>query len=101
MLKGLSLDRAWRISVGEHKPSRSAQQNRYLWGVIYKTILDAGHLQGWDTDDLHEYLLGEWSGCRVLKDLAASACVRGSAPVRSPKRNSLLTSISFNARWPS
>lgn len=67
MLKGLGLDRAWRISVGEHKPSRSHQQNRYLWGVIYKTILDAGQLQGWDANDLHEYLLGEWSGWEVIE----------------------------------
>lgn len=67
VLKGLGQDRAWRISVVEHKPSRSHQQNRYLWGVIYRTILDAGQLEGWDPDDLHEYLLGEWSGWEVIE----------------------------------
>lgn len=67
VLQGLSQDRAWRVSVAEHKPSRSMQQNRYLWGVIYRTILDSGQLQGWDAEDVHEYLLGEWSGWEVLQ----------------------------------
>lgn len=67
LLQGLSQDRAWRVSVAEHKPSRSMQQNRYLWGVIYRTILDSGQLQGWDAEDVHEYLLGEWSGWEVLQ----------------------------------
>jgi hypothetical protein len=67
VLKKLTLDRAWRISIVEHKPKRSDNQNRYLWGVIYKTILDAAHLQGWDAEDLHEYLLGEWGGWEVLE----------------------------------
>lgn len=67
VLGALTHDKAWRISVCEHKASRSQQQNRYLWGVIYKTILEAGQLQGWDADDLHEYLLGEWSGWEVIE----------------------------------
>lgn len=90
VLKGLSLDRAWRISVGEHKPSRSAQQNRYLWGVIYKTILDTGRLQGWDADDLHEYLLGEWSGWEVLEGF-------GKKRLRPVRRSSVLTKEEFSA----
>lgn len=66
VLNALPQDRAWRIQVSENKPKRSEQQNRYLWGVVYRTILDAGQLQGWDAEDVHEYLLGEWSGWEVV-----------------------------------
>lgn len=90
MLKGLSIDRAWRISVGEHKPSRSAQQNKYLWGVIYKTILEAGQLQGWDADDLHEYLLGEWSGWEVIEGF-------GRKRMKPIQRSSTLNKEQFSA----
>lgn len=90
VLKGLSLDVAWHISVGEHKPSRSAQQNKYLWGVIYKTILDAGQLQGWDADDLHEYLLGEWSGWEVIEGF-------GRKRMKPIQRSSTLNKEQFSA----
>jgi hypothetical protein len=67
LLASLPMDRAWRISVGEHKRRRSNQQNRYLWGCVYATILKAGQLQGWDAEDLHDYLLGEHFGWEVLE----------------------------------
>jgi hypothetical protein len=90
MLQGLPMDRAWRISVAENKPSRSQQQNKYLWGVIYKTILDAGQLQGWDADDLHEYLLGEWSGWEVIEGF-------GRKRMKPIQRSSTLTKEQFSA----
>jgi len=90
VLKGLSQDRSWRISVAENKPSRSQQQNRYLWGVIYKTILDAGQLQGWDADDLHEYLLGEWSGWEVIEGF-------GRKRMKPIQRSSTLNKEQFSA----
>lgn len=89
-LKGLSQDRAWRINVGEHKPSRSQQQNKYLWGVIYKTILEAGQLQGWDADDLHEYLLGEWSGWEIIEGF-------GRKRMKPVQRSSTLNKEQFSA----
>ena len=67
VLKSLSQDRAWRVSIVEHKPKRSDQQNRYLFGVVYKTILDSGQLQGYDVDDVHEYFLGEFGGWEVIE----------------------------------
>lgn len=88
-LKGLAQDRAWRISVAENKPSRSQQQNKYLWGVIYRTILDAGQLQGWDAEDVHEYLLGEWSGWEVIEGF-------GRKRMKPVRRSSNLTKEQFS-----
>ena len=67
VLSGLSTDKAWLVQIGEHKPSRSQQQNRYLFGVVYKTILETGQLQGWELEDIHEFLLGEFSGWETLE----------------------------------
>ncbi len=64
-LSELSLDQTWSLYVKENKITRSEQQNRYLWGLVYKTI--AAHLQGWDAEDIHEYCLGEWSGWETVE----------------------------------
>lgn len=58
---------AWRVEIHEHKPRRSDAQNRYLWGVVYPTILKAGRLDGWEATDAHEYLLGEHFGWETLE----------------------------------
>jgi hypothetical protein len=83
-LKGLSQDRAWRVSVAEHKPTRSDQQNRYLWGCVYPSILKAGGetLAGWTTDELHEYLLGEHFGWEIISGFG----VRRRRPIRRSSR---------------
>jgi hypothetical protein len=41
------------------KPRRTEQQNRYLWGVVYRTI--SGET-GNEVNDLHDYFLGEFFG---------------------------------------
>ena len=49
------------------KSVRSLEQNAYLWGVCYKTILDHSLAeQGWRAEDLHEYFLGEMYGWQSL-----------------------------------
>jgi hypothetical protein len=88
VLASLSPEKAWRVSIAEHKSLRSQQQNRYLWGVIYKTILEAGVLEGWDAEDLHEYLLGEWSGWEVLEGF-------GKKRMRAVRRSSALNRTEF------
>lgn len=90
VLKGLTLDKAWRISIGEHKPSRTLAQNRYLWGVIYPTILKSGNLPGWDLADVHEYLLGEWSGWEVIEGF-------GRKRMKPIQRSSSLNKEQFSA----
>ncbi len=47
---------------------RSTEQNAYLWGVVYETILEHGlRDQGWRNDDLHEYFLGEFHGWKTIE----------------------------------
>ena len=58
----LDRNKAWRVEVHEQRPTRSSAQNRYLWGVCYPSIIAAGKLEGWSSDDLHEYFLGEHFG---------------------------------------
>jgi len=41
-LAALPHDCAWRVELHEHKPLRSQQQNRFLFGVVYETILKQG-----------------------------------------------------------
>ena len=90
VLSKLPMDRAWTLDLKEFKPRRSDQQNRYLWGVVYGTILKAlgPSLQGWDSTDLHEYLLGEWAGWERLEGL-------GRVRLRPVKRSSRLSKVEF------
>lgn len=67
-LTALPLDKAYRVEVSEYRPRRTDQQNRYLFGVVYPTILEAGGeaLGGWTAADLHEHFLGEHFGLESL-----------------------------------
>lgn len=66
-ISALSIDKAWHICVKEWKGTRSQNQNRYLWGVCYETIIREGGeaMQGWTKDDLHEFFLIEHFGHEV------------------------------------
>jgi hypothetical protein len=78
----------YRVTVEEAKPVRSNNQNRYLWGSVYPTILAAGKLDGWENTDVHEYLLGEWSGWESVVHFGHSS----QHPIR---RSSKLTKLEF------
>lgn len=86
VLSALAKDKAWKITIAEAKPTRSHEQNAYLWGVVYVAILQ--HLPGWDADDVHEYCLGEWSGWETLEGF-------GRRRLRPVRRSSKLTTIEF------
>ena len=75
--------------MDEHKPRRSENQNRYLWGVVYPTILKAGHLDGWHAEDLHEFFLGEHFGWETLDGM-------GRKRVKPLKRSAKLTKQEFS-----
>jgi hypothetical protein len=88
VLASLSPEKAWRIEIGLHKERRTQQQNRYLFGVVYRTILDAGALQGWETEDLHEYMLGKWGGWERVEGF-------GKVRLRPVRRSSTLNKAEF------
>jgi hypothetical protein len=89
-LESLSTDKAWRIEIREQKATRSDAQNRFLWGVAYPTVLEAGGeaLAGWEAEDLHEYFLGECYGWETLEGM-------GRKRVRPIRRSSRLSKTEF------
>lgn len=60
------MEMPYRVKVSKGG-KRSLEQNAYLWGVCYETIL-AHELreQGWTAADLHEYFLGEFHGWQEI-----------------------------------
>jgi hypothetical protein len=86
-LSALPNDTAWKVTVAEWKRTRSNEQNAYLWGVVYRTILQ--HLPGWDADDLHEYFLGECFGWETLEGL-------GRKRLKPVRRSSRLSTTEFS-----
>ena len=56
-----------KVTVDIARKRRSDEQNRYLWGCVYPTILQSGQLAGWTAEDLHEYLLGEIYGWETVE----------------------------------
>jgi hypothetical protein len=87
-LELLSKDGAktWKVEIGEHEQTRSNEQNRYLWGVVYPIILAS--LPGWDADDVHEYFLGEHYGWETLEGL-------GRKRLKPLRRSSKLSTKEF------
>ena len=87
-LLNLPPDKAWKIEVKEQRRTRSDQQNRYLWGVCYATLLNESALDGWDAKDLHEYFLGEHFGWETIEGF-------GRKRMKPIRRSSKLNTIEF------
>lgn len=83
-------DQSWQVTVEPFKRPRTNQQNAYLWGVVYPTVIEAGGetLRGWTAEDLHEYFLGEIYGWEVLAGM-------GRKRMKPVKRSSRMTKIEF------
>lgn len=78
-----------KVVVEEAKKRRSDEQNRYLWGCVYPTILQAGQLQGWTAEDLHEYFLGEVFGWEQVTGF-------GRKRLRPIRRSSGMSTVEFS-----
>lgn len=74
------------VTIRQRLSKRTNQQNRYLFGVCYPTILE--RLQGWDKDDIHEFCLGEWGGWEIVEGFGK----RRQRPIR---RSSKLSKLEF------
>lgn len=86
LLASLPLDKAYRVEIAEHKARRSDQQNRYLFGVVYRELLKA--LPGWDISDIHDYCLGECFGWETIEGF-------GRKRLKPLKRSSRLNKVEF------
>ena len=91
MVSRLDPAQSWQITVEAFKPKRSDQQNAFLWGVVYPSILEGGgeSLRGWTTTDLHEYFLIEAFGSEVIEGFGR----KRHKPIR---RSSKLTKQEFS-----
>lgn len=47
------------VEIREWKPTRSSEQNAYLFGVCYSMLADA---KGYDVNDIHEWMCGQHFG---------------------------------------
>lgn len=84
--------RAWpgqrvKVTVELYRKKRSLEQNSYLWGVVYPTMLREGG-DGWTADDIHELMLGEWGGWEVID-------LYGQKRKRPKRRSSKLNTTDF------
>lgn len=92
---GEQLGKEWEkpqlVTVEPVKSVRSLEQNAYLWGVCYRTILEEGGLgeQGWRAEDLHEYFLGECFGWETLEGF-------GRKRLRPVRRSSKMSKTEFS-----
>jgi len=81
-------DMPYRVKITKGG-KRSLEQNAYLWGVVYETILTSGLKdQGWRADDLHEWFLGECYGWKTLDGF-------GRKRMKPLKRSSGRTKMEF------
>jgi len=81
-------DTPYRVEI-KAGGGRSLEQNRYLWGVVYETILDAGlREQGWRNSDIHEFFLGECFGWQELGGM-------GRKRLKPLKRSHSLNKVEF------
>lgn len=78
------------VTIEAFKPRRSEQQNSFLWGVVYPSILEGGGeaLRGWSKEDLHEYFLIEMWGSEVIEGF-------GRKRHKPIKRSSKMTKTEF------
>ncbi len=89
MVRQLDESRAWVVTVEEFRRPRTNQQNAFLWAVVYPCVIEAGNLEGWTPNDLHEYFLGECFGWETLEGM-------GRKKVKPVKRSSRLNKQEFS-----
>lgn len=72
------------------KSRRSNDQNALLWALYSDAIAKGGEtLGGWTTEDIHEYMLGEYHGWKVHEAF-------GEKRKKPIKRSSRLTKMEFS-----
>jgi hypothetical protein len=72
------------------KSKRSNDQNALLWALYSDALKQGGEtLGGWTTEDIHEYMLGEYFGWQVCEAF-------GRKRQKPVKRSSRLTKMEFS-----
>ncbi len=85
-LSGIDPARAWELIVRPAKRSRSSAQNAYERGVCCVLLAKA---VGYDPDDVHDLLCGQWWGWKQVKCPRTPSNPRGvkDVPIRTTTTN--------------
>lgn len=91
MIRDLDTEKSWQVSIEEVKPKRSLNQNAFLWGVVYPSLLESGGnmLEGFTAQDLHNFFLAEMWGTETLSAF-------GKTWTRPARRSSTMTKQEFS-----
>jgi hypothetical protein len=73
-----------RVTASKYVRRRTLEQNSYLWGVVYPTMLREGgeQLRGWTAEDLHRLMLMKHFGSELL----TLSDARMARPVRTSSK---------------
>ena len=86
-----------RVTVAKYVKKRSSEQNSYLWGYVYPTILKEGgeSLSGWTAEDLHQLFLGRHFGFEVIEGFGEKRKrpIRGSSGLSTVEFQDFVASI--------
>jgi len=80
LLRSLDDSIRWDVSAKPKKNTRSADQNAYLWGVVYALL---ERETGQRKEDWHDYFLGRHFGTEVVRGLDGEEFQR---PIRRSSR---------------
>jgi hypothetical protein len=91
----LERDKAYDVYFSDKKPIRTMAQNRYLWGVVYKTLSDA---LGYEVEEIHE-LCKHKHALRTAFDLQARGIVEVPMSTRMMDTKQMTEYIDKIRRW--
>lgn len=88
-ISALSPQCSWVIELKKFQRRRSTDQNALLWKIYSKILESCGEeLRGWTKEELHDFMLGSWSGWERLEGF-------GMKRLRPIKRSSKLSTSEF------
>ena len=104
-LENLPEIRAFNVTISDYQRDRSADQNRYLWGIVYARIIASMAIKP-TPEAVHEYWLGEHYGWReeathgqINELFGANGKQRNYYRQVPERRSSKLTTAEFSEHW--
>lgn len=89
-INALDNTKTWAVTIEEHKKTRTLSQNRMLWALYGDILRMAGEaLNGFDKEDLHTWMLGEFSGWETVEGF-------GQKRMKPLHRSSKMDTKTFN-----
>lgn len=96
-IAALDLKATFSVTVEKYQSSRTGLQNRYLWGVVYKTVEAE---TGQEADDWHIYFLGEYFGWKEVQMFGRKRMrPRRTTTTNEEGKADVLTTVQFQDYW--